>query len=345
MDSFVRGWSILHFAFFNAVGFVLGAASIAVAQVPGSQPIAQPGQAQRVAPAQPPSFQSPALRQQGQQQQFQQPIQQQQFQQPIQQQQFQQPVQQQQFQQPVQGNPAGAPVANNPNAAPAAAHPLDPEINFARQRMAAMEQNIQDYSCIFTKREMVDGKLLPYEQMFMKVRHHPFSVYMYFLGPEDVKGQQVVYVEGQNNGKMVAQPIGLKGKFGPYYLDPNGTFAMAGQRYPITNAGFLNLTKQLVEEGMRDRQYPQCEVKQFKGAKVAGRTCTVTEITHPQLPQFQYHKARIFVDDEWNIPIRLESYLWPQQPGGQPPVLEEYTYSNLKFNNGFTDADFVIREE
>ena len=29
------------------------------------------------------------------------------------------------------------PVANNPNAAPAqAAHPLDPEINFARQRMA-----------------------------------------------------------------------------------------------------------------------------------------------------------------------------------------------------------------
>ena len=321
MDAFVRCRLLPRFvllAISCCLPFVVEIAT-AVAQIPGSQPNSQPVPRQPTAPAQPPSFQSPALGQQRQPQAVKQ--------------RFQQPVQQQQFQQPA------------PTGTPAAAHPLDPEINYARQRVAAMEQNIQDYSCVFTKREMVDGKLLPYEQMFMKVRHKPFSVYMYFLGPEDVKGQQVVYVEGQNNGKMVAQPVGLKGKFGPYYLDPNGSFAMAGQRYPITNAGFLNLTKQLIVEGMRDRQYPECEVKQYKGAKVAGRTCTVTEITHPQLPQFQYHKARIFVDDEWNIPIRLESYLWPQQPGGQPPVLEEYTYSNLKFNNGFTDADFVIREE
>ena len=331
MDALIRFRLMQRFVLVAVCSHPLFAFEAAFAQVPGSQPITQPVPRQPTAPARPPNFQSPVLGQQGQQQ-------------PARQQQFQQPVQQQQYQQPA---PAAQPVspAGVPPAAGGPAHPLDPEINFARQRLAAMEQNIQDYSCIFTKREMVDGKLLPYEQMFMKVRHKPFSVYMYFLGPEDVKGQQVVYVEGQNNGKMVAQPVGLKGKFGPYYLDPNGSFAMAGQRYPITNAGFLNLTKQLVEEGMRDRQHPQCEVKQYKGAKVADRTCTVTEITHPQLPQFQYHKARIFVDDEWNIPIRLESYLWPQQPGGQPPVLEEYTYSNLKFNNGFTDADFVIREQ
>ncbi len=281
------------------------------AQVPGSQPRQQPVQAQPASPAQPPTFQSPAL-------QRQQPP----------------PVQ-------PQASPVG-PAAGTPGTA---AHPLDPEINLARQRLVTMQQNIQDYSCVFTKRELVDGKLLPYEQIFMKVRHNPFSVYMYFLGPEDVKGQQVVYVEGQNDGKMIAQPIGLKGKFGPYYLDPNGPFAMDGQRCPITNAGFVNLTKQLINEGMRDRQFPQCEVKQYKGAKVAGRTCTVTEIVHPKLPQFEFHKARIFVDDELNIPIRFESYLWPTQPGGPPPVLEEYTYTNLKFNNGFTDADFMIREQ
>ncbi len=281
------------------------------AQVPGSQPRQQPVQAQPASPAQPPTFQSPAL----------------------------------QRQQPPPTQPQASPVGPAAGTPGAAGHPLDPEINLARQRLVTMQQKIQDYSCVFTKRELVDGKLLPYEQIFMKVRHNPFSVYMYFLGPEDVKGQQVVYVEGQNDGKMIAQPIGLKGKFGPYYLDPNGPFAMDGQRYPITNAGFVNLTKQLINEGMRDRQFPQCEVKQYKGAKVAGRTCTVTEIIHPKLPQFEFHKARIFVDDELNIPIRLESYLWPTQPGGPLPVLEEYTYTNLKFNNGFTDADFMIREQ
>jgi hypothetical protein len=251
------------------------------------------------------------------------------------------------FQSPaLQPTGAAAPAATAPPAAQGqTAHPLDAELNLARQRLGVMQQNIKDYSCVFTKRERVNGKLLPYEQMFMKVRHQPFSVYMYFLGPEEVKGQQVVYVEGQNSGKMIAQPIGLKGKFGPYHLDPNGRFAMEGQRYPITNAGFINLTIQLINEGIRDRQYPQCDVKQYKGAKVAGRTCTVTEIIHPQLPQFEFHKARIFVDDELNIPIRLESYLWPEQPGGEPLPLEEYTYTNLKLNNGFTDSDFVIREQ
>ncbi len=242
---------------------------------------------------------------------------------------------------------AATPQAATPQAvAPAqgAPHPLDADIRNAQVRLEAMRREIKDYSCIFTKRERVNGALLPYEQMFMKVRQQPFSVYMYFLGPEDVKGQQVVYVAGQNSGKMIAQPIGLKGKFGPYHLDPNGRFAMEGQRYPITNAGIINLTAQLIDEGMRDRRFPQCEVKEYKGAKVGDRTCTVTEITHPKLPQFQYYKARIFVDDEWNIPIRLESYLWPEKPGGEPLLLEEYTYTNFKFNNGFTDADFVIRE-
>ena len=28
---------------------------------------------------------------------------------------------------------------------------------------------------------------------------------------------------------------------------------------------------------------------------------------------------------------------------GKPQLLEEYTYLNLKLNNGFTDADFDVR--
>ena len=222
-------------------------------------------------------------------------------------------------------------------------HPLDPEIERARERLATMKRDIQDYSCVFTKRERVQGKLLDYEQIFLRVRHEPFSVYMYFMGPENVKGQQVTYVTGQNNGKLIAQPVGLKGIGGPYHLDPKGAFAMEGQRYPIMMTGFVNLTEQLINEGIRDRVHPQCTVKYYKGAKVDDRVCTVTEIEHPQLPHFQYHKARIFVDDELDVPIRFESYLWPTTPGGPPQLLEDYTYSNLKFNNGFADADFTIR--
>ncbi|NIL96061.1 MAG: DUF1571 domain-containing protein [Planctomycetales bacterium] len=237
--------------------------------------------------------------------------------------------------------PLGA-AANTPF--PPGRHPLDPEIERAKQRVATIRREIQDYSCTFTKRERINGKLLDYEQMFLKIRHEPFSVYMYFLAPKEVKGQQVVYIAGRNEGKLIAQPVGVLGVGGPYSLDPLGRFAMKNQRYPITNTGMLRLTEQLIQEAVRDRQFPQITLRYYKGAKVEDRACTVTQVEHPQLPQFQYFRARIFVDDQLNLPIRFESYLWPAKPGGEPLLLEEYTYTRLKLNNGFKDADFQIQK-
>jgi hypothetical protein len=52
--------------------------------------------------------------------------------------------------------------------------------------------------------------------------------------------------------------------------------------------------------------------------------------------------ARIYVDDELQLPIRFEAYDWPTQQGAEPQLIEEYTYMNLKVNQGFTDADFDV---
>jgi hypothetical protein len=35
---------------------------------------------------------------------------------------------------------------------------------------------------------------------------------------------------------------------------------------------------------------------------------------------FNFHLARIFVDDSLNIPIRYEAYAWPSKPGGSARV-------------------------
>jgi hypothetical protein len=42
------------------------------------------------------------------------------------------------------------------------------------------------------------------------------------------------------------------------------------------------------------------------------------------------------------MPTRYESYDWPAEPGGEPRLIEEYTYLHLKPNNGFTDLDFSV---
>ena len=221
-------------------------------------------------------------------------------------------------------------------------HPLTPALRWAREGVERIRQ-IQDYSCTMYKRERVGGVVGDYQAMFVKVRHQPFSVYMYFLNPADIKGQEVIWVKGLNENKLQAHAVGIKNVVGTVSLNPTGQIAMRGNRYPISEIGILNLVERLIQVGEKDSQYGECEVR-FQKAKIGGRPATCIQVTHP-VPRrnFLFYQARIFVDDEMNLPIRYESYSWPTTAGGQPELLEEYTYQNFKLNNGFTDQDFDTR--
>ncbi len=221
-------------------------------------------------------------------------------------------------------------------------HPFAPAVRWAQQGLKHIEQ-IQDYSCILVKRERVNGKLQDYQYMYLKVRHRPFSVYIYFLHPKEVKGQEVIYVQGRNGGNILAHGTGIRALVGTVSLRPDSPLAMNGNRYPITEVGILNLTRRLLEVGMADMKHAEAQFQWFRGARVNNRRCICMEFVHPHpRPHFRFHIARIYVDEELNLPIRYESYTWPTSPGGKPLLLEEYTYTRLKLNNGFTDLDFDI---
>lgn len=222
-------------------------------------------------------------------------------------------------------------------------HPLMPALRWAYDGLKNAEK-IHDYSATMVKRERIDGKLGGYEYIYVKIRHRPFSAYLYFLDPPKLKGREVLFIEGRNDGKLWAHGTGLEAVFGTVSLKPNSHLAMRGQLYPLTDIGILNLVRRLVEIGENDSKYEECEVKFYKGAKVKDRVCTCIEVIHPKPRRnFLFHIARIFVDDELNLVIRYASYDWPKRPGQPPPLLEEYNYLDLKLNNGFADADFDIR--
>jgi hypothetical protein len=221
-------------------------------------------------------------------------------------------------------------------------HPLVPALELAQKGLGNMVTNIQDYSCTVVKRERVDNVLREHEYMFAKVRQRPFSVYLYFLGPDSVKGQEVIYVTGANDGNMLAHAgSGVRAMVGTVSLKPQSMLAMQGNRYPVTEIGMENLARRLVEVAEHDKQFGECEVNFYPNAKVNGRVCTCVQVVHP-VPRrnFRFHLARVFIDDELTLPIRYEAYDWPQEPGGPPVLMEEYTYMNVKINQGFTDADF-----
>ena len=233
-------------------------------------------------------------------------------------------------------------------------HPLDPAIAVARQCLENIQSNVKDYTCTLVKRERIDGELGNYEFMFTKIRNpriengkvvSPLSAYMYFVKPAAVKGREVIYVAGRNNGKMCAHEGGTKGRLIPsVWLAPNGVIAMKGQRYPMSEIGIENLVIKLIERGTRDSKRGECEVEFRKGAKINGRNCTVIQVTHhTRRPYFDFHIAQIFIDNKLNVPIRYAAYDWPKKPNGKPEIAEEYTYLNLKLNVGLSDQDFNVK--
>ncbi|TWU41977.1 DUF1571 domain-containing protein [Novipirellula artificiosorum] len=243
-------------------------------------------------------------------------------------------------------------VANAASVAPKQMmHPLDRALEMARDGLETCREDIKDYTAILVKRERVGNSLGGHEYMFAKVRNRkvqngkivqPLSVYLSFLKPSSIKGREVIYVENQNDGNIVAHEGGFKGRFLPTVsVPPDGMLAMRGQRYPMTEIGVENLIVKLIERGEQARQMPGVTCEFRKNARVKDRTCTVLHVTQPlKTPNAEFHQAQVFMDDAVNVPIRYVAYDWPRQAGGPLEVLEEYTYLDLKVNVGLTDADF-----
>jgi hypothetical protein len=217
-------------------------------------------------------------------------------------------------------------------------HPLMPVLRLAKGALVDMDQRIQDYSAVLTKVERLDGQLGEPQKMQVRVRHAPFSVYTKFITPNP--GQEALYVENQNDGKLVALGSGWKRRFGKVNLPIDGMMAMNGQRYPITKAGIRNLTAELVMIAEQDVKYAECEVTYGK-ATIDGRDVTMIRSIHPTpRKNFRYHKAEIFIDNELRVPVAYQAFSWPAVAGGEPILEEKYIYTDIKLNNGFTDKDF-----
>ena len=224
-------------------------------------------------------------------------------------------------------------------AQPSREHPLVPAIALVKDRCVGALNGIQDYEAVFTKRELIQGKLTT-QVMQMRLREKPFSVYLRFGG--DFEGREILFVQGQNNNQLLAhEGSGFASLAGTMTLDPRGEMAMAENHYPITHIGMRNLISQVLEQWELESKFAECDVKYFPQAKLGERSCEVIQCSHPQpRREFRFHVCRVFLDKELKLPVRVENYGFPTQNAPNPPLHEEYTYSNVKVNVGLQDADF-----
>ena len=143
-------------------------------------------------------------------------------------------------------------------------------------------RRINDYTALMRKQEVVRGELLDEQTIAIKCRHHPFSVYLAWeIG--DV-GREVIYVDGKNNGKLLAHDGGWKSRLPAFSMSTDGAMAMKDTRCPVTTAGLLGLTDALIaihQHDLKQSDFASCEIE--AGRQFDGRRCSMfTKNTSPQ---------------------------------------------------------------
>ncbi len=233
--------------------------------------------------------------------------------------------------------PAGsaAETPNHNNEQSALMHEALNWVERAQERFATVD----DYTCIFTKRErLAPGRNMITQIMEMKVNTHPASVYFRFRQPSD--GREAIWVDGQNDNKLLVHEGGLARMLaGTMKVDTRSRAALNENRHPITEAGIGYLVAELAAHWPNEFT-PECsQVAIERDLEVEGRTCLVIECIHPAVdPDVLYHRVRVTFDQELALPIRFEAFDWPRD--GVSELIEDYTYSQLQLNVGLQPLDF-----
>ena len=222
-------------------------------------------------------------------------------------------------------------------------HPMDSVLLLARDSLKHINETITDYTATLTRQERIGEVLTEKNTIHAKIRNEfenqPMSVYIRFTQPAAVRGREVIWVAGENENKITAHEGGLLNLF--RIVQPHdGFIAMMGSRYSIAETGIQRLMGKLIQHALHDREYGECEV-QLSEAQSAGVACRRIRVVHPiEREHFIFHIVEVDIDLQRNIPVRLASWMWPETDGAEPPLTEEYIYTDIKLNVGLTNDDF-----
>jgi len=227
---------------------------------------------------------------------------------------------------------------STPAAEELAEHRLMPALRIAEKSRAALD-DIRDYVATFSKQELVGTSMLS-QTMSMKLREKPFSVYLKYGGKQ--AGREVLFVEGKNKGNLlVKEAKGVAAWVGPISLSPTSSEVMRENRYPITRIGMARTLDVILEQWRNETKYVEPTVTYYPQARLGETPCLVIESRHARkYRQFPYCMTRLFIEQERQLPIRIEQYGWPAKSEAEPPLVELYMYTDVEINVGLTDKDF-----
>ena len=210
-------------------------------------------------------------------------------------------------------------------------------------------KKVPDYLATLTKQERVGGDLSDPQKITLKIRHQPLSIYMKWRSVQT--GQQVIWVEGQNDGKMLVKPGGIKGRLGTLSLDPTSGLAMSQSRHPCFMVGLKCAAERILEYQKAAVQRGtgfQCELRD--DAEFDGRPCYRCLVQYESAEySADYRKSEILVDKQLSMPVSVMNFTWAQDAKpetiDEETLIEHYMYTDIQLQQQFADLDFSRENE
>jgi len=245
---------------------------------------------------------------------------------------------------------AGVPT-NGPNIREAkeGEHPLAPVIEWAEEQLEKSKW-LESYSATMTKRQRIRGRLTSEQVLRMDLQEEPKSIVVKLVKAGKNTGVQLYYNEAMSKNALWVTPTGMAARLvGTVKLSTTHRRVMEGERYPITNSGLRRLVELLIKQSEAAFKADDCEVAIDKKVQVGNRECTLITVTLPTEQSFLLsHQVKIYVDNQFGLPVKLQSYLWPDA-NGNLPLDEEYAYTDLRLNptefdsSTFSKSAFVAK--
>ena len=190
---------------------------------------------------------------------------------------------------------------------------------------------VDDYTCHLDKRVRKNGML--YEDLDISVKYKKPKHYYFRWNKGISKGQEVIFVEGKYNDKLVAHPGGLL-RFFTLHLDPQGTLAMQKNRHSLQNSGMEKIIT-LIKTNYDMATEKDIGVIRITGeGSIDGRMVWIVEGYFPENYGFYAHKISLSFCPTVKLPLKISIF------DRSDRLLEEYVFHNLKINVGLTENDF-----
>ena len=239
--------------------------------------------------------------------------------------------------QPPKAEPAKADNKAAPDAPKTGGESLAAMLGDARTALG----KTRDYSCTFTRQEMVKGTLSAEQVAEMKVRSNPAAVYVRFARPDAVAGTEVAYSAARKNLKMRYRPAGVAGAKGFQTLDTDDTKFLAANRHPVTEWTMAAVLDRVSAAAAREKTLNN-PVEVYTGDfQFAGRNVVRYEVLTRRPHAFRYaHRMLVYVDKETKLPVRYEAYDQPKSGAAVGDLFEAYSFSDVKLNVGLGENSF-----